>query len=319
MRQHTIQTDTLNQQVLEAGSGPLVVFCHGFPELGFSWRHQVQALADAGYRAVAPDMRGYGGTERPDGVDAYSILNLIGDMVDLVRALGEEQAVIVGHDWGAPVAWHAALLRPDIFRAVAGLSVPFQARNATRSPIATWKALTEARNLGDFYIVRFQEPGVEAEFEADVEQALRRGFWAYDGATPDALRSTGFHPKGESFLSSISEPTGLPPWMSEADLSAYVAAFRASGFTGPLNWYRNVDRNWSLMAFAQNKTIDVPALYVVGDKDPVRNYTAAAAADLKRWVPRLVDNVLVEGAGHWIQQERPDEINRLLLGFLRGL
>jgi pimeloyl-ACP methyl ester carboxylesterase len=319
MRQHLLKTDTLTQQVLEAGSGPLVVFCHGFPELSYSWRHQIEALAAAGYRAVAPDMRGYGGTDRPAEVADYSILQLVGDMVDLVRACSETQAVIVGHDWGAPVAWHAALLRPDVFRGVVGLSVPFQARRPERSPLDTWRMITKAKNLGDFYIVRFQERGVEAEFEADVDRALRRGFWAYDGATPDHLRSTGFHPRTESFLSSISEPTGLPRWMTEDELAVYVKAFEASGFAGPLNWYRNLDRNWALTAFAQGKRIDVPALYVVGDKDPVRNYTASAAAELATWAPRLVDSVLVEGAGHWIQQERPDEINARLIAFLEGL
>ena len=319
MQPRTVKTDGLTQQVLEAGQGPLVIFCHGFPELSWSWRRQLPALAEAGYRAVAPDMRGYGGTDKPADVEAYGILNIVGDMVDLVRALGETDAVIVGHDWGAPIAWHAALLRPDIFRAVVGLSVPFQARRAGRSPLATWRAVTEAKGLGQFYMVAFQEPGIEAGFEKDVERALRRGFWAYDGATPDDLRSTGFHPKGMSFVDSISEPQGLPAWLSEAELKTYVTAFEASGFGGPLNWYRNLDRNWSDLAFAQDKRVEVPALYVVGDRDPVRHYTATGAAELRRWAPKLKDSVMVEGAGHWIQQERPDEINRRLVDFLKAL
>jgi pimeloyl-ACP methyl ester carboxylesterase len=318
MDQRKIKTRRLTQQVLEAGSGPLVILCHGFPELSWSWRRQLPALADAGFRAVAPDMRGYGGTDRPEAVEAYSILDLVGDMVDLVAALGETSAVIVGHDWGAPVAWTAAQLRPDVFRGVVGLSVPFQARRPDRPPLETWRAVAEAKGLGEFYMVHFQTPGVEAAFEADVDRALRRGFWAYDGSTPDALRSTGFHPKGVGFLESVSEPQGLPPWLSEAELSIYVTAFEASGFTGPLNWYRNIDRNWALTAFAQDRKVEVPALYVVGDRDPVRNYTAGGAAELARWVPKLAGSVLLEGAGHWIQQERPDEINRLLVGFLTG-
>jgi pimeloyl-ACP methyl ester carboxylesterase len=319
MRQHTLQTDGLAQQVLEAGVGPLVILCHGFPELGWSWRRQLPALADAGFRAVAPDMRGYGGTKGPSNVDGYSILDLVGDMVDLVRALGETQAVIVGHDWGAPVAWHAALMRPDIFRAVVGLSVPFQARRPERPPLETWKAIAQAKDLGEFYIAGFQKSGVEDQFDEDVERALRKGFWAYDGATPDHLRSSGFYPQGQSFLDSISEPTGLPQWLSDAELSIYITAFEASGFAGPLNWYRNLDRNWALTAAFQNKTIDVPALYVVGDRDPVRNYTATGATELQRWAPKLTDSVLMEGAGHWIQQERAEEVNALLLDFLKGL
>jgi pimeloyl-ACP methyl ester carboxylesterase len=319
MRQHTIKTDGLEQQVLEAGSGPLVIFCHGFPELSWSWRRQLPALAQAGFRAVAPDMRGYGGTKGPADGSKYTILELVGDMVDLVRALGETQAVIVGHDWGAPIAWHAALLRPDVFRAVAGLSVPFQARRAAGPPIAAMKAISKAKNLGDFYIVRFQEPGVEAEFEADIDTALRKGFWSYDGATPDAQRSTGFFPADKTFLTSVSEPYRLPPWMSEEEFQTYVRSFKASGFFGPLAWYRNLDRNWELMAQAQDKIIEVPGLFIVGDKDPVRNYAGAAEAELTRWVPKLAAHHVIPGAGHWIQQERPDEINRLLLGFLNGL
>ena len=319
VKQQTVKTDGLAQQILEQGSGPLVLFCHGFPELSWSWRRQLPALAAAGYRAVAPDMRGYGGTDKPNNVADYGILNIVGDMVDLVRALGETEAVIVGHDWGAPIAWHAALLRPDIFRAVVGLSVPFQARRPARPPLATWRAVTQAKELGQFYMVAFQEPGIETGFEKDVDRALRRGFWAYDGGTPDDLRSTGFHPQGVSFVDSISEPHGLPAWLSEDELETYVAAFEASGFCGPLNWYRNIDRNWADLAFAQDKRVEVPALYVVGDKDPVRNYTAAGAAELARWAPKLKDSVVVEGAGHWIQQERPDEINRRIVDFLKGL
>jgi pimeloyl-ACP methyl ester carboxylesterase len=319
MEQRTIKTDGLSQQVLEAGSGPLVILCHGFPELSWSWRHQLKALAEAGYRAVAPDMRGYGGTDKPHAVEAYALLEIVGDMVDLVRALGESEAVIVGHDWGAPVAWHAALLRPDIFRAVAGLSVPFQARNPKRSPVASLQAITEAKGLGEFYMVSIQRPGVEAEFEKDVERSLRRAFWSYDGGTPDHLRSTGFHPKGVNFVDAVSEPERLPAWLSEAELSIYVTAFEASGFRGPVNWYRNLDRNWAVGAFAQNKTIDVPAFFVVGEKDPVRGYTAAGAAELARWAPKLTESVVIDGAGHWLQQERPDQINSLLLKFLSGL
>lgn len=318
MKQHLVKTDGLSQQVLEQGSGPLVILCHGFPELSWSWRRQLPALADAGFHAVAPDMRGYGGTDKPKAVEAYGLLNMVGDMVDLVRALGETEAVIVGHDWGAPIAWHAALLRPDVFRAVAGLSVPFQMRRANGPPVPMLRALGDARGV-EFYMVGFQEPGVEAGFEKDVERALRLGFWSYDGATPDALRSTGFYAKGSSFVDSISEPTGLPPWMSEDELKTYVTAFEASGFGGPLNWYRNLNRNWSDLAFAQDRKIEVPALYIVGDKDPVRNYTAGGAAELARWAPKLKDSVVVEGAGHWIQQERPDEINRRLVDFLNGL
>ena len=176
MQGRLVKTDGLTQQVLEAGSGPLVLLIHGFPELGISWRAQVEALADAGYRAVAPDMRGYGGTDKPEDTGAYSILNLVGDMVDLVRALGETQCVVVGHDWGAPVAWHCALMRPDMFRAVAGLSVPFQPRRPGGPPIPAMKAITKRAGLGDLYIVRFQAGDAHQQADADPATALRKMF-----------------------------------------------------------------------------------------------------------------------------------------------
>jgi pimeloyl-ACP methyl ester carboxylesterase len=319
MEVRLVDTDGLRQQVIEAGSGPLVILCHGFPELSWSWRRQLPALAEAGFRAVAPDMRGYGGTDRPEAEEAYSILHLVGDMVDLVRALGETEAVIVGHDWGAPVAWHAALLRPDVFRAVAGLSVPFQPRRPGRPPVATWRSLVSRKRLGQFYMLGFQQPGIEAEFMADVEGALRKAFYAYDGATPDAERSSGFHPEEVSFLESLWTPQGLPAWLGEEELGIYVRAFETSGFTGALNWYRNLDRNWAATAFAQNKRIEVPGLFMVGDRDPVRGYAGSAEAELAAWIPDLRAHHVVAGAGHWLQQERPETVNAALVAFLNGL
>jgi pimeloyl-ACP methyl ester carboxylesterase len=319
MEARLVETDGLRQQVIEAGSGPLVILCHGFPELSWSWRRQLPALAEAGFRAVAPDMRGYGGTDKPEAEEAYSILHLVGDMVDLVRALGERQAVIVGHDWGAPVAWHAALLRPDVFRAVGALSVPFQPRRAGRPPVATWRSIVRSKRLGQFYMLGFQERGVEAEFMADVPTALRKAFYAYDGETPDAERATGFHPEDVSYLESLWTPATLPSWLEEEDLERYVGAFEAGGFTGPMNWYRNLDRNWALTAFAQDKRIAVPGLFMVGDRDPVRAYTGQAEAELPTWVPDLRVHRVVAGAGHWLQQERAETVNATLIAFLRSL
>jgi pimeloyl-ACP methyl ester carboxylesterase len=317
MHTRTLQTDGLTQQILEAGSGPLVLLIHGFPELGISWRAQVEALADAGFHAVAPDMRGYGGTDKPEAQEAYSILHLVGDMVDLVRALGETSCVVVGHDWGAPVAWHCALTRPDLFRAVFGLSVPFQPRRPRGPPTAAMAAISKRLAMGDLYISRFQAEDAHAAFDADPAGALRRMFHAYDGATPDGRQSTGFIPEGQSFLSTVPDGASLPPWMSEDHFAEYVAAFSDGGFRGPLDWYRNLDRNWSLTAHLQDARIRVPAAFVVGDRDPVRHYAGAHEAGLKDWVPDLRMQVVVPGAGHWIQQERADEVNRLLLDFLR--
>ncbi|MDQ1154715.1 alpha/beta fold hydrolase [Brevundimonas sp. SORGH_AS_0993] len=323
MRTRLIKTDGLVQQVLEAGfetdNAPLVLLIHGFPELGVSWRAQVQALGEAGCHVVAPDMRGYGGTEKPEGVAAYSILNLVGDMVDLVQALGSQSCVVVGHDWGAPVAWHCALLRPDVFTAVVGLSVPFQPRRPKGPPTAAMAAISRRAGLGDLYINRFQDPDAHRALDADPAVALRKLFYAYDGATPAEKRATGFLPEGVDLLGAIDDGATLPPWMSARHFADYVKAFSAGGFDGPLNWYRALDLNWRQTPFVQDQRITPPALFVVGENDPVRHYAGSAEAGLKDWVPNLTRSVVVPGAGHWIQQERADAVNALLLSFLGGL
>ncbi len=319
MQTRHIQTDGLKHQILEAGVGPLVLLLHGFPELGVSWRAQVEALAEAGYHAVAPDMRGYGGTDKPEARDAYSILHLVGDMVDLVRALGETSCVVVGHDWGAPVAWHGALTRPDVFRAVFGLSVPFQPRRPKGPPTAAMAAISKRLGLGDLYISRFQAADAHEAFDADPETALRKMFYSYDGSTPDERQSTGFMPEGVSLTDAIPDDATRPPWMSEGHFREYVDAFAAGGFKGPVDWYRNLDRDWALTAHLQDARITVPAAFVVGERDPVRHYAGQHEAGLKDWAPDLRTRVVVPGAGHWIQQERAEEVNRLLLDFLGGL
>jgi pimeloyl-ACP methyl ester carboxylesterase len=319
MQTRQIRTDGLNQSILEAGSGPLVLLLHGFPELAISWRAQVQALADAGFHAVAPDMRGYGDTDRPADREAYAILHLVGDMVDLVRALGETSCVVVGHDFGASVAWHCALMRPDLFTAVACLSVPFQPRRAKGPPTAAMAAISRRAGLGDLYINRFQADDAHAEFDADPEPALRKMFWAYDGATPDGLQSTGFMPEGVSLTDSISDEAALPPWLSAAHFDQYVLAFSTGGFKAPLDWYRCIDLNWSLTAYLQDARVLVPAAFMVGERDPVRRYAGQHEAAMKDWIPDLRAQVVVPGAGHWIQQERPDRVNPFLLDFLRSL
>jgi pimeloyl-ACP methyl ester carboxylesterase len=313
-----IPTDGLEQQVLEAGTGPLVLLIHGFPELAISWRAQVAALAAAGFHAVAPDMRGYGGTGGPSRTEDHTILHLVGDMVDLVRALGRDRCVVVGHDWGAPVAWHCALMRPDLFTAVAGLSMPFQPRTRGGPPIAAMRRI--GQKLGaDLYIAAFQHPEAHAAYDDDPATALRKCFWSYDGATPAADRSTGFLPPGVPMLDTISDRAALPPWLSEAHFQEYVAAFTAGGFKRPFDWYRNLDRNWDLTAWLQDARIRVPALFVVGEHDPVRHYAGRHEATLKDWAPDLRGPHVLPGAGHWLQQERPEEVNRLLLEFLRSL
>lgn len=192
------------------------------------------------------------------------MLNLVGDMVDLVRALGKQTCAVVGHDWGAPVAWHCALLRPDLFTAVAGLSVPFQPRRVKGPPTAAMTAISKRAGLGDLYISRFQAPDAHRPLDADPAMALRKLFYAYDGATPPDRRSTGFMPDGVDLLDTIDDAATLPPWMSAAHFDDYVQAFSAGGFDGPLNWYRALDLNWSSTRFVQDQRIVQPALFIVG-------------------------------------------------------
>ena len=316
MDRRLIATDGLPQSVLEAGEGPMVLLIHGFPELAISWRAQITALAAAGYRVAAPDMRGYGETDRPERAEDHTILHLVGDMVDLVRALGERTCVVIGHDWGAAVAWYCALMRPDMFTAVAGLSVPFQPRRANGPPVAAMRAISKKAGLGDLYIARFQDADAHEAFDADPESALRKMFWAYDGATAPEHRHTGFLKPGQSMIESIGDEAVLPPWMSPAHFAEYVAAFRTGGFRGPLDWYRCLDLNWSLTGWLQDRTIDVPALFMTGEHDPVRHYAGRHERAQKDWLIDLRGAVEVPGAGHWLQQERPEAVNAALLAFL---
>jgi pimeloyl-ACP methyl ester carboxylesterase len=308
----TISANGIEIFLLEQGEGPLVVLCHGWPELSYSWRHQIPAIAAAGFRVAAPDMRGFGKTSAPVDVDAYSIFDHVGDMVALVEALGEKQAVIVGHDWGAPVAWHAALFRPDIFTAVAGLSVPPPFRGRGR-PLDTLRD----SGITNFYWQYFQTPGVaEAEFERDVTLSMRtllgRGF-----SDPSASM---FVEDGKGFLGHPRADLPLPDWLSEADLAYFSAAYRQSGFRGGLNWYRNIDRNWELTAPWQGAQIHQPSLFIAGSKDSVITGLIGAkrVADMERVLPGLRQKLIIEGAGHWIQQECAGEVNAALIAFLKA-
>jgi pimeloyl-ACP methyl ester carboxylesterase len=319
----TIDANGLRMQIAEQGAGPLVLLCHGFPESWYSWRHQLGALAQAGYRAVAPDMRGYGGTEAPGDIARYTLLELVGDMVGLLDALGAADAVIAGHDWGAPVAWHAALLRPDRFRGVAALSVPFRPRGPNR-PTSVMPQTDDAW----FYQLYFQAPGVaEAEFERDVRTSLRRILYSFSGDSP--LRDDappGGHPcamvpRAGGSLTRMADCATLPGWLSEADLAHFTGTYARTGFRGGLNWYRNVDRNWELLAPFGGTRVGVPALYVVGEHDLVVRFPGAerGIAAMAETVPRLRGTIRLPGCGHWTQQERPDAVNAALLEFLRGL
>jgi pimeloyl-ACP methyl ester carboxylesterase len=307
----TISANGIELFLLEQGQGPLVVLCHGWPELSYSWRHQITAIADAGFHVVAPDMRGYGRTSAPDDVAAYSIFDTVGDMVALVTALGETKAVIVGHDWGAPVAWHAALFRPDMFSKVAGLSVPPPFRGRAR-PLDS----LSASGVTNFYWQYFQTPGVaEAEFERDVATSMRK-ILGRGVSDPAAM----FVTEGKGFLGNINPVLTLPDWLSEADIATFADAYQKSGFRGGLNWYRNLDRNWDLTAPWQGAQIHQPSLFIAGSRDSVITGLIGAKRvdELERVLPTLRQKLIIEGAGHWVQQERPDEVNAALIAFLKG-
>jgi pimeloyl-ACP methyl ester carboxylesterase len=315
LRDIDIDVNGISLRVTEQGSGPLVLLCHGWPELAYSWRYQIPVLAAAGYHVVAPDMRGYGGSSVPHDVGDYGITDLVGDLVALVAALGSTRACVIGHDWGANVAWTAALMRPDLFTAVAALSVPHRPRNPKASPLA----LLRAAGLDDFYWFYFNREGVpEAEFERDIESAMRSVLVGGSGDAPAGRDMSLRIPPGSGFLDRIGEPDGLPAWLTEADIAVFAAAFRKNGLRGPFNWYRNIDRNWALLAPLQGARISVPALYIAGARDAVIGSPIGRGAldAMPASVPLLRDIVLIEGAGHWIQQERPDEVNAALLRFL---
>ena len=295
--------------VTEQGSGPLVLLCHGWPELSHSWRHQLPAIAAAGFHVVAPDMRGFGRTSAPQNIDAYSIFDMVGDMVALVAALGETKAIIIGHDWGAPVAWHAALFRPDIFTAVGGLSVapPWRGRERPLDSLAK-------SGVTNFYWQYFQKPGdAEAEFERDVDYTMRAVTFGVD--------SSLFLKDGQGFLGDTTISRPLPAWVTEQDHAHVVETYRRTGFRGGLNWYRNIDRNWELTAPWHGAKIHQPSIFIAGANDSVVTGILGGkrVTEMDRVLPNLRRKLIIEGAGHWIQQERPDEVNAALVEFLNGV
>ena len=312
----TVETNGINMHIAEAGEGPLVLLLHGFPELWYSWRHQLPALAAAGYHAVAPDVRGYGESDKPYEIEAYSMTNHVADALGILDALGEETAVIVGHDWGAPMAWNSAVLHPDRYRAVAALSVPFLPRSPM-PPTQMFKAIFQ-ENF--FYMLYFQEPGVaEEEFESDVRRSMLMFMYgaSADGRSDPNISGAFMNkPKAAKLFDGLSAPEKLPDWLTQEDLDTYVNAFEATGFRGPLNRYRNLDSDWESLPQLAGATVQQPALYISGDKDPVGTF--APMDPMKAAVPNL-KIVSIPDCGHWTQQEEPEQVNVELIEFLRTL
>lgn len=308
-----IATNGIELNIAECGEGPLVIMCHGFPESWFSWRHQFQMLAELGYHAVAPDMRGYGESDKPQDIAAYNQVEVVNDIIGLIPALGHDSAIVLGHDWGGPTAWSCALHHPDKVSAVGVLSVPFSPRPEA-PPLDTMQALFKDQF---FYQLYFQEPGVaEAEFEADVRSALRK-FYHMGSAQMD-VSTLAPKPADADLLSDLPDPAQMGAWLSAADLDFYVNEFTNSGFRGPLNYYRNHNLTWELTAGAPTE-INQPAMFVAGDKDGVIVMAAQALKDMPNHVKDLRINELIPDIGHWTQQEAPDAVNAHIRSFLAGL
>lgn len=311
--ERTVETrDGVRLHVLDAGNGFPVVLAHGFPELAYSWRHQIPALADDGCRVLAPDQRGYGRSSRPDAIDAYDIEHLTADLLALLDDVGEERAVFVGHDWGAMVVWNLALLAPERVAGVVGMSVPF----VPRGPMPPTQMFRQVVGDSFFYMLYFQEPGVaDADLGRDPATTMRRmlGGLASASSDPEAVaRAMAGDERG--FVERLPEPERLPDWLSREELDRYVAEFTRTGFTGGINWYRNLDRNWTLTEGLAGAKVTMPSLFVGGALDPVLVMMPPAVMD--GWLEDHRGSLIVDGAGHWVQQEKPAEVNDALLRFV---
>jgi pimeloyl-ACP methyl ester carboxylesterase len=318
-----LDVNDIRMHVAEQGRGPAVLFCHGFPESWYSWRHQMSALSESGYRAIAADLRGYDQTTQPVEIDQYTILDSVGDMVCLLDALKIDTAVIGGSDWGATVAWHAALLRPDRFTAVAALAVPMMGQ----PPAPPTKIFPQTEN-SLFYTLYFQTPGIaEAEFERDVCLTLRKLLFAASGeagarhqgdATPNPF---GMVSRDRGLLADLPDPNTLPSWLTQADLDVFVDAFSSSGFRGALNYYRNLDRNQELLAPFNKVQVLVPALFLTGERDSGLAIPGMdkIISEMINLVPFLRERVVLPATGHWAQQEQPHLVNSALVSFLETL
>jgi pimeloyl-ACP methyl ester carboxylesterase len=312
-----IDTPGARMRVALAGTGPLVVLLHGFPEGWYSWRHQISPLASAGYRVAAADVRGYGGSDKPPAIEAYSIKELSADIDGLIGALGADQAIVIGHDWGAAIAYGTAQFHPERVRAVVGLSVPHLGRGSAPS-VEVFRKIYRDRF---FYQLYFQDPGIaEAELEADLRTSLRKIYYSASGEAQKA-KARIEHPTGSGFLDRLVDPATLPPWLSEADLDYCVSQFRSGGFRGPLNRYRNSERDFAALAPFDGKKLAQPTAFIAGSLDTVLRMLPGVdmveamrtqCADL-RYVK------MIEGSGHWVQEERPAEVNTAFLEFLSSI
>ncbi|KAF9606060.1 hypothetical protein IFM89_022295 [Coptis chinensis] len=308
IKHRTVEVNGIKMHIAEKGEGPIVLFIHGFPELWYSWRHQITAIAAHGYKAVAPDLRGYGDTDAPTAVTDYTCFHIVGDLIALIDTLGADQVFVVGHDWGAIIAWYLCLFRPDRVKALVNLSVPYLRRHPSVSFVNGFRS----RFGDDYYICRFQEPGVmEAEFSQVNTATLVQNFLTSRRPGPAIL------PKG--IVGTITPP--LPSWLLAEDVNYYASKFEQKGFAGPLNYYRNFDRNWELTAPWSGGQVKVPTKFIVGDLDVV--YTTPGMKEyihsdwFKQDVPFLQEVVVMEGVAHFINQEKAHEVSKHICDFIK--
>ncbi|KAL6968540.1 hypothetical protein U1Q18_034343 [Sarracenia purpurea var. burkii] len=312
IQHRNIFVNGINMHVAEIGEGPTILFVHGFPELWYSWRHQMLSLSSLGYRAVAPDLRGYGDTDAPHSAAAYTVFHIVGDLVALLDALRLDRVFLVGHDWGAVMAWYFCLLRPDRVRALVNMSVVFNPRNPSRKPLQSLRAAFG----DDYYICRFQEPGeAESEFARVGTERIIKKFLTSRRPGPLCV------PKEVGFGGSSHSPIVLPSWLSEEDVNYYVTKFNQKGFTGGLNYYRAMDLTWEQTAAWTGSQIKVPVKFIVGNEDltyttpGVKKYIHGGG--FKRNVPFLQELVVLEGVAHFLNQEKPEEINAHIYDFIQ--
>jgi pimeloyl-ACP methyl ester carboxylesterase len=316
-RERRVETNGIELHLVEAGpdDGPLVVLAHGFPELAYSWRHQIPALAAAGYHVLAPDQRGYGQSDKPEAIEDYDIHHLTGDLLGLLDDVGADKAVFAGHDWGSMVVGQMAMLHPARMHGVVALSVPL----LPRGPMPPVQLMRQIFADTFFYILYFQEPGVaDADLARDPAETMTRMLAGLTIPADGSVDMAGLaNPDGGGFVDRLPRVTELPAWLSQEELDHYIAEFSRTGFTGGINWYRNFDRNWETTAHIAEAHVTIPSAFITGTADPVNLMSPAAVMDGHALDHR--GNTFVEGAGHWVQQEAPDEVNAVMLSFLSSL
>ena len=314
----SVTTNGVRLHLARCGTGPIVLLVHGFPESWYSWRYQLPALAAAGFTAIACDVRGYGRSSKPARVSDYRMLQKVADIVGLVDALGGEPVTLVGHDWGAPIVWNSALLRPDLFRGVAGLSVPYTPPTG-RAGVKPTEAMKVGHVDDEFYVSYFQQVGrAEREIEQDVRQWLLGFYWCGSGDIVDGPNVSRVD-NGKTMRDKFAYPATMPDWLTDHDLDIYTREFEYSGFFGPLNRYRCVDQDWEDLATHANQPITIPALFVGGSRDGPTIWGAQAIENFPTTLPKLTHSEILDGCGHWIQQERHEQTNELLINFLAEL